>query len=140
MPPGGWEVGHRFVYAGYDDAGALVGSVGLHLMPDAPSAFTLGYWTVESACNRGYATLGAVALTWVAFQLPGVSRVEVHCDAANSVSARVPRRLGFELTGTRSRALTAPGQLGRDLVFACRRAAYPASDAHRCWVEQRCAP
>jgi RimJ/RimL family protein N-acetyltransferase len=131
----GWETGERFVYAGRDDAGELVGSAGLHLLPEDHSVYTIGYWTVLAACNRGHATAGAAGLTWAAFGLPGVSRVEVHCDAANAVSARIPRHLGFELTGTRSRPLTAPAQLGRDLVFACTREAYPRTYAHRYWVE-----
>lgn len=138
----GWAAGHRFVFAVFeaDDACAFVGSVGLHALPDDPHAFTVGYWTIEAACNRGHATLGTAALTWAAFQLGHVDRVEVHCDAANAVSARIPRRLGFELVGTRSRALTAPAQLGRDLVFSCRRASYPKTYAHRLWVEEHHSP
>jgi RimJ/RimL family protein N-acetyltransferase len=138
----GWKAGHRFVYGAFeaDDPCAFVGSVGLHVLPDDVNAFTIGYWTLESAGNRGHATLGAAALTWAAFQLGHIERVEVHCDAANAVSARIPRRLGFELVGTRSRALTAPAQLGRDLVFSCTRSTYPRTYAHRLWVEQRRTP
>lgn len=136
----GWETGHRFVYGVLAERRSLVGSVGLHLLPGDLDAYTVGYWTVESACNRGYATLAAAAATHAAFGLAHVTRVEVHCDAANAVSARIPRRLGFELTGTRSRPLTAPAQLGRDLVFACGRDGYPRTYAHRLWHEQRRSP
>ena len=132
----GWDTGHRFVYATYGEDGGLVGSVGLHVLPSDYRAYSIGYWTVAPACGRGYATLGTAAVTWAAFQLDRVDRVEVHCDVANAVSARIPRRLGFELVGTTSRALTAPAQLGRDLVFACRRADHPATHACRLWEEQ----
>src|SRR5215472_2628482 len=46
-----------------------------------------------------WATLEAAepALTKVALALPGVDRVEIHCDAANAPSAAIARNLGYRL-------------------------------------------
>ncbi len=145
----GWDAGQRYVYASYDadlddptdgTPPRPVGSAGLHALPGRPDGFSIGYWTVAPSCRRGFATLGTAALTWAAFQLEDIDTIEVHCDAANAVSARIPRRLGFELVGTRSRALTAPAQLGRDLVFACTRKLFPTTYACRLWEAQRRLP
>lgn len=57
----------------------------------------LGYWLAADATGRGLATEAARALLDVAATLPGMTRVEIHCDAANASSAAVPRRLGFHL-------------------------------------------
>jgi RimJ/RimL family protein N-acetyltransferase len=35
----------------------------------------------------------------VAFTSPTIDRVEIRCDPLNAASARVPQRLGYDLTG-----------------------------------------
>ena len=60
----------------------------------------LGYWLREDETGRGYTTEAARALLDVAGAFPQFSRVEIRCDARNTASAGVPRRLGFALTDT----------------------------------------
>ena len=57
----------------------------------------IGYWLDAAATGQGLATEAARALLDVAATVPGISHVEIHCDAANAPSAAVPRRLGFAL-------------------------------------------
>jgi RimJ/RimL family protein N-acetyltransferase len=57
----------------------------------------IGYWLADSATRQGFATEAAEALLRVASSLPGMTCVEIHCDADNVRSADVPRRLGFQL-------------------------------------------
>ncbi len=60
--------------------------------------FEIGYWLDAAVTGQGLATEAASALFDIAAQLPGIGHVEIRCDANNSASAAVPRRLGFELT------------------------------------------
>lgn len=57
----------------------------------------LGYWLDAAVTGRGLATEAARALLGVAETLPGMTDVEIRCDAANGPSAAIPRRLGFTL-------------------------------------------
>ena len=57
----------------------------------------LGYWLDAAVTGQGLATEATRALFEVAAELPGMTRVEIHCDAAKERSAAIPRRLGFEL-------------------------------------------
>lgn len=62
----------------------------------------VGYWLDSAATGRGLALEAARAMLSVAATLPGLSHVEIRCDAANVASARVPERLGFERVGVES--------------------------------------
>ena len=65
-------------------------------LPDADHS-ELGYWLDAAVTGQGLATEAAGALVAIAETLPGMTHVEVRCDAANTASAAVPRRLGFHL-------------------------------------------
>jgi RimJ/RimL family protein N-acetyltransferase len=60
----------------------------------------IGYWLRADVTGRGIATDASRAMIDVARTLPRISRLEIRCDARNSASAAVPRRLGFVLTST----------------------------------------
>ena len=47
----------------------------------------------------------------------GVSRVEIHCDEANVRSAAVARRLGYRLDRIEPDVVSAPGDLGRSMIW-----------------------
>lgn len=113
-----WEAGTAFGYWLREDAtGALVGCAGLHRRV-GPGAMEIGYWVSASRVRRGYATESARALTTAAFDLPGVQRVEIHCDEANVASAGVPRRLGYHLDRVdRDAAVEAPGESGPEMIW-----------------------
>jgi RimJ/RimL family protein N-acetyltransferase len=132
----GWAEGARYVWCCYDAAsGDLVGSVGLYRDTASSLTFQLGYWTLERWTNRGLATFAAAAATHAGLSLAGVERIEILHDVANDVSGRIPRRLGYRLREARSRARTAPGESGHELVHEIERAWYPRTYAHRLWVE-----
>ena len=58
----------------------------------------LGYWLDAAVTGQGLATEAAGALLAIAATLPGMTHVEIRCDAANVASAAVPQRLGFHVS------------------------------------------
>jgi RimJ/RimL family protein N-acetyltransferase len=46
-----------------------------------------------------------------------VTRVEIHCDEANTRSAAVARRLGYRLDRVEPRPVRAPAESGRGMVW-----------------------
>lgn len=112
-----WDEGAAFGYWLREEAsGEMVGCAGLHRRV-GPSAIEIGYWVSASKVRRGYATAAARALTTAAFGLPGVERVEIHCDQANVASAGVPRRLGYRLDRIQDGPIEAPGESGPEMVW-----------------------
>ena len=63
---------------------------------------------------------GGAALTAAALALPGVTRVEIHCDEANNASAAIPRKLGYQLDRIDRHDPEAPGEQGRRMVWVRR--------------------
>jgi RimJ/RimL family protein N-acetyltransferase len=57
----------------------------------------LGYWLDAAVTGQGLATEATRALLDVASTLPGMTHAEIRCDVANTPSAAVPQRLGFQL-------------------------------------------
>ncbi|MCX4091500.1 GNAT family N-acetyltransferase [Nocardia sp. alder85J] len=116
----GWpsaEGSFNYGLFGVGDAGQTVlGAAGLHdRLGDR--ALEIGYWCHVDHTGRGVITRSAAALTAVAFALPGVDRVEIHCDAANLRSAAVARRLGYRLDRLEPREVRAPAESGRGMVW-----------------------
>ena len=119
-----WESGLGYVYSVLSaDHGTLVGEVALHRRP-ADSSMEIGYWIASSQAGRGYGTSAGRALTTAALALPEVSRVEIHCDAANSASAAVARKLGYRLDRIEDRLPEAPGETGRLMIWVQQRLAH----------------
>jgi len=102
------------------DASHLLGGCGLHPRR-GPGVLEIGYWIHAHHTRRGLATEAALALTRAAFEI-GIERVEIRCDARNTQSSGVPRRLGFELAETIRDDPDAPGSAPRHtLVFRLER-------------------
>ena len=112
-----WEQGTNFVYGVYDPVGRLVGGSGYHVR-NGPGVLEIGYWLARSAVGRGLMTRVAAALTQAAGSVDGVTRVEIHCDAANVRSAAIPERLGYALVRVEPREVVAPAESGRHLIYA----------------------
>ncbi len=114
-----WQAGTDYIYlilvAAQD---TLAGTIGLHRRV-GDGGIEIGYWIAADQTRRGYATAAAGALTSVALALPGVRRVEIHCDEANIASAGVPRKLGFRLERMDSHEPEAPGESGRRMIWVC---------------------
>lgn len=112
-----WESGIRYTYSVVTaDRGTLVGEIALHRRADAASA-EIGYWIAESQAGRGYATAAGVAITAMALSLPGVTRAEIHCDAANAASAAIARKAGYRLNRVEEREPEAPGESGQLMIW-----------------------
>lgn len=122
-----FAAGRDFPYGIFTrDEREVLGGTGLHPRI-GPDAIEIGYWLRETATRRGYATEAVEALTRVALEDLGLSRVEIRCDPRNSASAAVPRRLGYRhVTTLEANALTPAGE-PRDTMVWERKAAEDAS-------------
>lgn len=82
----------------------------------------LGYWLDAASTGQGLATEAAGALLAVAATLPGMTHVEIRCEAANTKSAAVPQRLGFHLASVEGELqvwhMTFPRATARDATPA----------------------
>jgi ribosomal-protein-serine acetyltransferase len=76
--------------------------------------------------RRGLATRAALALTGVAFALPGIRSVEIKHDRANAASRGVPVKLGYVLAGKEVRSPRAPAETGTFLVWRVTRESWAA--------------
>ena len=117
-----WETGTDFIYSLLpvtdDPAGRelVAGQVGLHRRA-GDGAIEIGYWVAATHVRRGLGTAAARAMTPVALALPGVTRVEIHCDEANAASAAIPRKLGYRLDRISPHEPEAPGERGRRMIW-----------------------
>lgn len=99
--------------------GRYVGSSGLHPRDWDAGVFEIGYWIRRSAEGRGYVTEAVRLQTDFAFAQLGANRVFIRCDARNTRSAAVPRRLGFVREALLRNDMRDPaGELRDTLVFA----------------------
>ena len=115
-----WEQGAAFTYGVFArETGALLGGLGLHAHAwDVPS-FEIGYWLAAEAEGHGYMTEAAAALVDYTLRELGARRIEIRCNALNTRSAAVARRLGFEQEALLRNHLRAhDGSLRDTLIFA----------------------
>lgn len=118
-----WDAGDRM--CGMFVGDRVVGGCGLHARI-GPGGQEIGYWVRVGETGRGYATAAARALTAVAFEQPAIDRVEIHHDAANVASGRVPAKLGFTWVDDVDRPIAAPGETGVHRVWRMERRAWQA--------------
>ncbi len=83
------------------DGGEILGGCGLYKRV-GPRALEIGYWLSAAHTGRGLATTATALLTRVAFSEHDIDRVELHCDACNVASVRIPQRLGFSIVAETS--------------------------------------
>ena len=115
-----WEAGRSFGWVLVDAAdGSVLGGTGLHDRL-GPEALEIGYWRRADAGGRGLITASSRALTATALGLPGIASVEIRCDQANTASAAVARRLGYRLDRIEDKAVSAPGEHGRSMIWSYR--------------------
>jgi RimJ/RimL family protein N-acetyltransferase len=112
-----WAAGTDYIYSVFAaEEGVLVGAIGLHRRV-GDGGIEIGYWIAERQTRRGFGTAAAEALNSVALGLPGVRRVEIHCDEANVASAAIPRKLGYRLDRVIAHEPEAPGESGRRMIW-----------------------
>jgi RimJ/RimL family protein N-acetyltransferase len=112
-----WDEGTNFVYGIFDPTGLIVGGTGFHVR-NGPGVLEIGYWLAREAEGKGLMTRVVDALTKAAVTVDGVTRVEIHCDADNTRSAAIPKRLGYSLVRVEDREILAPGECGRHFIWA----------------------
>ncbi len=117
-----WAAREAFDYA-ITVGGTAIGSCALMRRIGA-GGLEIGYWLHPAGTGQGLATMAAAALVRAAFGLPGVDRVEIHHDEANTASGAVPARLGFTRVDRRPvpEIPKAPRDVGIDLVWRLLRA------------------
>jgi RimJ/RimL family protein N-acetyltransferase len=98
------------------DGGAIVGACGL-MARVGPGALEIGYWLAAEATGRGLMTDVVRSLAGVGFGLPGIERIEIHCDAANAPSAADARRAGFVHDRDEPVEPQAPAETGRSMIW-----------------------
>jgi RimJ/RimL family protein N-acetyltransferase len=117
-----WMTGEAFNYAIFDSDEAetrtrtQIGAISL-MDRLGPGGLEIGYWLRTDATGRGVMTRAAGRLTEVGLALPGIERIEIHCDEANVRSAAVPKRLGYRLDRIKDDTIEAPGETGRGMVW-----------------------
>ena len=116
-----WDAGEEHSCAIVVDS-ELVGACGLHRRI-APDGLEIGYRVRTGRTGAGVATEAVRALIHLAFSLDGISHVEIHHDAANIASRRVPEKVGFTLVEERPDDVEAPGEVGIEAVWRLTRPA-----------------
>lgn len=111
-----WEAGTGFTYGIFGPAGDVLGGTGFHVR-NGPGVLEIGYWLRGDQEGRGLMTRVTAELTTVAGQVPGVTRVEIHCDRANTRSAAIPQRLGYVLAREEPAEAAAPAHTGVQQVW-----------------------
>lgn len=113
------------------DGRTLIGGVGLYKRV-GPRALEIGYWIASPYNGRGYATEAAGAMVRIAFEIEKVDRVEIHCDAPNEASARIPAKLGFTHEATLARRTVESSGMRFDLmIWTLFADVYPGSPASK---------
>lgn len=108
-----WDARRNFTM-GIFDGDLHIGGTGLHLR-NGPGVVEIGYWIRVSRAGQGVMTRVVGALVDEAFAHDDIDTIEIHHDAANRASGRIPEKLGFSRAGERQREPQAPAESGRDV-------------------------
>jgi ribosomal-protein-serine acetyltransferase len=82
----------------------------------------IGYWVHPAFTGRGLATSATSALSEAALNLDGIDHVEIHHDALNLASGRIPAKLGYSPAGTTTaRFDLAPADSGTTKIWRLTR-------------------
>ena len=88
-----WNDGHEYAFAVLDADGCVAGQV--TLTPDGTTA-EIGYWISPDRIGRGLATAAVrILISSARKQHTMPERFQLHCDLANTASARVAAKAGF---------------------------------------------
>ncbi len=106
------------------DAGesGLLGGVGVHHRGNDGER-EIGYWLHADLTGRGYMSEAVSAVTDLVFATLLIPAVTIICDPANTRSAAVPRRLGYELKGIFPVKIPMPDRT-EDMIWSITREAW----------------
>jgi ribosomal-protein-serine acetyltransferase len=116
-----WHTGRGYTYL-ITTGETVAGTISLERRI-GEGGLEIGYWLHPAHTGRGLVTTAARALTEQAFALPGIDRVEIWHDAANTASRGVPERLGFTCVDPHhpARFAHAPAKSGIEVVWRLAR-------------------
>ena len=115
-----WDDGSEYAYLlRPGQSGQVIG--GFDLWRIGPGAVELGYWVHVDFTGRGYATACARVLTQAGLAFSDMARVEIHTDVANTISAAIPRRLGYRLDRVDELPPETPADSGREQIWVMER-------------------
>jgi ribosomal-protein-serine acetyltransferase len=101
--------------------GSPAGSAGL-MARIGDGGLEIGYWVHPAFTCRGLATSASAALSKAGLDLDGIDHVEIHHDALNLASGRIPAKLGYSPAGTATaRFDLAPGDSGTTQIWRLTR-------------------
>ena len=107
------------------EGGPVVGCVGCRWASEKNRSMEFGYWIAEPFWGRGLVVEGARLLIDHVFATYDVERVQAHCFAPNSASARVLEKLGLSFEGTHRSALWHRGRFWDLKMYAVLRREWP---------------
>ena len=96
--------------AGIWQKGQIIGVIGTHKIDWLNHRVEIGYWIAAGAQGGGIVTAACRAVIDHAFKEWKLNRVEIHCATGNQKSCAIPKRLGFQLEGTKREAQFINGQ------------------------------
>lgn len=109
------------------EGGRVVGEVSLIWRSVADLQAEVGYILHPQVWGRGYATEGARALLAFAFESMGLHRVYARCDARNTASSGVMRRLGMRQEAHLREHAQVKGRWDEELSYAILESEWPPS-------------
>lgn len=91
-------LGYAFCVASASTDEAL-GTIGLHLTALTAGRATAGYAIAPAHRGRGLARQALTALTWFAWSIPDLHRIELYIEPWNVASVRTAEAAGYEREG-----------------------------------------
>lgn len=116
-----WDAGETFNYAMIDPRSEeVIGICGL-MTRAGPRRLEIGYWVRTDRAGAGVATAAATLLTEAGLAVEGVDIIEIHHDAANVASGRIPDKLGYTEAVRRDVEIDSPGESGVEVIWEITR-------------------
>lgn len=120
-----WDAGVTFGYTMTDPSThEVIGVCGLMTRP-GPRRLEIGYWVRTDRAGAGIATAAATLLTEAGLAVDGIDIVEIHHDAANVASGRIPEKLGYTESARREVEIDNPGECGIEVIWEITNAVRP---------------
>jgi ribosomal-protein-alanine N-acetyltransferase len=112
------DIGYAFFLFRSSDR-TLVGGVTLsNIRRGVSQSCSLGYWIGEPYARQGYMARGVRAAVWFVFDALRLHRLEAACLPANTASANLLKKMGFQYEGLARRYLKIDGVWQDHWLFA----------------------
>jgi ribosomal-protein-serine acetyltransferase len=120
-----WDDGEDFGFSMLDPvADEVIGNCAL-MTRQGPATLEIGYWVRSDRAAAGVATAAAALLTQAGLAMDGIETIEIHHDAANRASGRIPEKLGYRETSRYDVERGDPRQAGTNVIWQITREARP---------------